>query len=324
MSQSVSHCVPPEMKMLERTLGDLTPNEFENLTYDLLCMLGLKNAVWRTPGADGGRDIEGIVATTDFSGQVSQQKWYVECKRYSSSIDWPTIYEKIAYADVQQADYMLLSTNNNPSPACESKISEWNLQRYRVVVRVWRGYDITRILEQFPHVRSKFNIGEQDAQQAAIRLQPLMFEVMKTVQSAYSLLAFGHDALPEVETCAALSELVTRKAHQLSEVGRIHADAPFDTPPTFSWLEWRDGGLKWPEAGLRAILCFYRHVTKAEKIVVTQCNSEVIIQAEQPKYNLSISAISFIRELCFWSFFELQERPENSISIRGCRVNGHG
>lgn len=136
----------------------LTPKEFENLTFDLLQSAGLRNMVWRTPGADGGRDIEGRYVINDLSGSITVQKWYVECKRYSSPIDWPTLFEKIAYAEVHQADYLLLVTTNNPSPQCETKISEWNAQRGRVQIRVWRGYEIDRLLEGYPVVATKFGL----------------------------------------------------------------------------------------------------------------------------------------------------------------------
>jgi hypothetical protein len=95
---------------------NLSPYQFENLTYDLLQAAGLKRLVWRTPGSDGGRDIEGLYTAIDFSSYHYTQKWYIECKRYSSSIDWPTVWNKIAYADARKVDFLLLVTNSNPSP----------------------------------------------------------------------------------------------------------------------------------------------------------------------------------------------------------------
>ena len=58
-------------------LKALTPAQFENVVYDLTTSAGLRNAIWRTPGPDGGRDIEGEMATTDFSGFHVITKWYV-------------------------------------------------------------------------------------------------------------------------------------------------------------------------------------------------------------------------------------------------------
>src|SRR5689334_4421657 len=106
-----------EGAILDR-IARLSPGQFENLTFDCMKAAGLKNVVWRTPGADGGRDIEGYAFDRDLSGQDVVQKWYVECKLYSSSLDWPTIWNKISYADAQGADFLLVVTNSNPSPTC--------------------------------------------------------------------------------------------------------------------------------------------------------------------------------------------------------------
>ena len=80
-----------------RRLGSITPTEFENLLYDLVIQRGMVNVAWRTPGADGGRDIEAQSVQRDFSGTQTVQKWFIECKRYTGSVDWPTIYGKLAY-----------------------------------------------------------------------------------------------------------------------------------------------------------------------------------------------------------------------------------
>src|SRR5258706_16433701 len=95
-----------------RLLTELTPLEFENLIFDLMTSRGMSNVVWRTPGADGGRDIEGQTTELDLSGTAVSRKWYVECKRYATSVDWPTIYPKLSYADSHHADFLLLCTTS--------------------------------------------------------------------------------------------------------------------------------------------------------------------------------------------------------------------
>jgi Restriction endonuclease len=73
-------------------LKRLQPEQFENLTYDILLLSGVQNLRWRTPGTDGGRDLEGDLTTVDFSGETVKQRWYIECKRYAQSINWPTTF----------------------------------------------------------------------------------------------------------------------------------------------------------------------------------------------------------------------------------------
>ena len=89
-------------------LAHLSPREFENLVFDCARAIGIRNLIWRTPGPDGGRDIEGQVYTRDISGHEKIETWYVECKRYNKSIDWPTVWKKTSHADVLHADVFFL------------------------------------------------------------------------------------------------------------------------------------------------------------------------------------------------------------------------
>lgn len=67
--------------MALKKLRELDDTDFENLVFDLMTAQGMLNVTWRTPGADGGRDIEGTVVHSDFSLTRTEQKWYVECRR---------------------------------------------------------------------------------------------------------------------------------------------------------------------------------------------------------------------------------------------------
>jgi hypothetical protein len=74
----------PRSKLVAR-LKQMQPQEFENLAYGLVFLCGAQNLRWRTPGADGGRDLECEFRVADFSGEHATEKWYVECKRYGKS-----------------------------------------------------------------------------------------------------------------------------------------------------------------------------------------------------------------------------------------------
>ena len=60
------------------------------------------NAVWRTPGRDSGRDIQGEWFVEDLSGHIGRQVWYIECKRHKSSVSWPKVWEKISFAEIRR------------------------------------------------------------------------------------------------------------------------------------------------------------------------------------------------------------------------------
>jgi hypothetical protein len=202
--------------MVLKAISKFEPRDFENLAFDLLQSAGMRNMVWRTPGADGGRDIEGQCVFNDLSGAITVQKWYVECKRYSSPVDWPTLWGKIAYADNQEADFLLLVTNSNPSPQCETQLSAWNAQRRRVQVRVWRGYEIANILDGYPAVATKYGLRDKPAP-IDVEFLPLFIEVTKVAQASYTALELNADPGPGLEVAASLTELIS-----LSRPARTH------------------------------------------------------------------------------------------------------
>lgn len=202
-----------------RKLNDLEDKELENLAYDLLIQKGLRNLRWRTPGADGGRDLEGENYYSDFSGELVTETWYVECKRYASSLSWSKVYEKIAYADNRSVDYLLIFTNSNPSPNCENEINAWNRSNRTPTIRFWRGYEIEKNLLQFPSVSIKYGLLERkDAPWAD---SDIGAEIAKIAMSANSAYTFEQAFSDQLEICASLSELMFIRQKQLKENGKF-------------------------------------------------------------------------------------------------------
>jgi hypothetical protein len=136
----------------------LNYTQFENLVFDLVQLLGLKNCVWMTPGRDGGRDIQGIFSSLDFSKSMRFEKWYIECKKYKSTVDWPTIWQKISIADVHKADLLLLVTTAEISPQAKNEIDQWNNTHRYPKVRFWDIHSLIRNLHYFPILSAKYNL----------------------------------------------------------------------------------------------------------------------------------------------------------------------
>lgn len=143
-----------------RSLGELSPTEFENLTFDLLRSSGMKNVQWRTPGSDGGRDIECEYSGRDFAGGHRLEKWFVDAKRYQASVAWPVVWEKISYADALDADFLLIVATSSASPQCIDNINSWNKQQKRPVVRFWSSHDIMFRLRQVPYLLAKYELKD--------------------------------------------------------------------------------------------------------------------------------------------------------------------
>lgn len=166
-------------------LGDLSPTQFENLIYDLVIAKRMVNVLWRTPGADGGRDIEAQSVLVDASGTQTATKWYIECKKYSGSVDWPTIHPKLSYADAAGADYLLLCTTSKFTPQAVNCCEQWNRARRYPQLRLWAGHDIAAQLSQFPDLKSRY--GLQSALSTPGKsLVSLSLAVSKAIGSYYS------------------------------------------------------------------------------------------------------------------------------------------
>jgi hypothetical protein len=213
--------VLPDNKRNLRSLIDLSPTEFENLTFDLVVAMGLKNVAWRTPGADGGRDIEATAPVKDFSGKHTSQKWFIECKRYSGSVDWPTIYGKLAYADSHVADYLLMCTSSQFTPAAITHADEWNNQRRNTKIRLWPSHVLEQQLLSHPDIQLKYGLTNTPGSPGQTIVN-LALVLSKTVATHYSNLVFS-DVEPDrmLEASRCISELITQRMTDLAEKAKI-------------------------------------------------------------------------------------------------------
>lgn len=128
------------------------------MTFDIVTTLGLRNAVWRTPGSDAGRDIEGEYFISDLSGQYQTQKWYIECKRYTNSVSWPTVWEKIAYAQTHDADILLIVTTSSLSPQAVDQVNIWNRSNKKPIIRFWGATEVVSKLNIYPQIAKKYGL----------------------------------------------------------------------------------------------------------------------------------------------------------------------
>lgn len=205
-----------------RSLLDMSSTEFENLTFDLVISMGLKNVAWRTPGADGGRDIEAEEFVRDFSGAHTAKKWFIECKKYSGSVDWPTIYGKLAYAESNQADYLLMCTTSQFTPAAINEVNKWNSQRKKTQIRLWPRQNLENQLLSHPDIHLKYGLISTPNSPGKTIVN-MALALSKTVATHYSNLVFSErnpDHMLEASRC--LSELITQRMTDLAENSRIN------------------------------------------------------------------------------------------------------
>lgn len=221
--------------MPARGLQDLTPTEFENLIFDIMIARGMANVTWRTPGADGGRDIEGNVVESDFSLSQSMKKWYVECKRYTtSSVDWPTIYPKVAYAHSNNADILLVCASGTISPQAVNEVTKWNADKKGPSIRLWTGHQIEAILSQHQDISWKYGLKDAPTPIAGSTLA-IMLALSKSVGSFYSSEVMNDKPIaPMLKAAQSLAQLLQGQMENTQHFGqfkfRKFAAAEYDVP----------------------------------------------------------------------------------------------
>ena len=278
-------------------IGKLSPLQFENLAYDLLLSLGMKNLEWRTPGADGGRDIEGELIVEDFSKSHNVEKWHIECKRYTDSVPWPTIHEKVSYADTSKVNFLLLVTNSTPSPTCRDEIKKWNEQKRFPRIRCWDGVKLEELILKEKIIRLKYNL-KTEKHHIDIFSSPLVEISTKTILSAY---ASEDKPSLALELAAALGDLLLSS---YSEYEKGSTNIYKRTQPERDLYEWVLLGDKcdvshFDPNGLRAMLCIVRFCGKYEKITLTQGNDEVelMVMSKTDLLEKSLAQISLISNI---------------------------
>lgn len=297
-------------RLLSR-IAKLTPTQFENLVFDLMVARGMVNVAWRTPGADGGRDIEGSVAIADFTGYQSTQRWFVECKRYKGSVNWPTIYEKTSYAHLK-ADVLLMCTTSSFTPAAITEVDRWNESRQPVMIRLWPGHELELQLSQHPDLLIKY--GLSDAVTTPGRsIVTLALALSKSVSSHYSATVFK-DAEVDLMLQAAqgFSNLLLKRMEDIEREGEIRIAYPLSRP-TLIKCAFPSDGIGMDEYGLVAFAAYLVALSKCE--IKIECPREGIcilkaatdLQPYVARYGAVFSSIAM------WSDIEFQS---NNKEIR--------
>lgn len=294
------------------TIKDLTPTQFENLAYDLVVSLGLANAIWRTPGRDGGRDIEGQFTSVDLSGHLQSQKWYVECKKYESAVDWPTIHEKIAYADSNSADFLLIVTTSSLSPQAVDEVNRWN-KKHHLRIRFWNGHEVERLLAIHPAIILKYGLSEPKLQSAAVALEALSLLTLKFSQAAYSKSVFRGQETKELEAAAALADLVMSRTK--SATRRLKSPGEVVRPEDlYDWLAVNHTHLsRFDRFGFRAFFAVLRTMIPSDTLALSAKQNVISLKLQRP---LTEGQQTDLRELAMQSDFELTVRP-NQLLLKG-------
>lgn len=245
---------------MTKTIGELSPTEFENLIFDLIRSLGLKNAVWRTPGRDVGRDIQGEWYVEDLSGHSGRQVWYVECKRHESSVSWPTVWEKISFAESNAADVLLFTVSSSLSPQAVDEVNKWNDQRKRPIIRFWNGSDIENKLRLFPLIAIKFSLSSDPRVEIGGALLPSVNILLKFSIAAHSAEVFDIESSDKKAVLYSMADLISARLSEAEKYG-VFSKAIFrEATDGFEWLKNAPilEKIKIDRYSIRALACYLK------------------------------------------------------------------
>jgi hypothetical protein len=269
----------------------------------------MTNAVWRTPGPDAGRDIEGQVSVVDMSENVSIERWYVECKRYSGSLDWPTVHGKAAYAENHGADFLLFATTGTLSPRCKEEVSRRETTRARPLIRVWDAAVLENMVARHPLLMVKYGFAA-DSIGVGNALLPLVTVTTKIVQAAYGNSLSGPRIDPGLELAAALVDLISARLAGLTAIGGNVPRRLIMERDIYEWCDLSDGQdlQKYDGYGLRAVLAGVRFFSGSRRVAIRALGEEriEIKPGDQKVMPGSAQAFQeFLKVVGLWSNLEM-------------------
>lgn len=294
------------MNIIVNKLKSLDPKLFENLSYDLLIQSGMTNLVWRTPGSDKGRDLEGEYPVIDFSGTGFTEKWYIECKRYESSIDWPTVFGKLSYAINNGADYLLMITTSNFSTNCVDEVNSWNASNKYPKIRCWPGYHLENYLHMFPSIILKYGLIISQP-----IVPPAFLDLAQAVAKATAA-AMGRDSIKSTETenleltfAGTLAELIQAKMQQYELEGKISPSYFKKDVDGFELDVYTEDIYKVDKFALRAMLAYIHILKKKDTIHIGPnlskgdftINVDLLLQPQ--------SDIDLLNLIAFWGCYQV-------------------
>jgi hypothetical protein len=289
----------------QRKLSSLSPTEFENLIYDLMTSSRMVNVAWRTPGADGGRDIEGITTERDLSGTQVTCRWFVECKKYKASVDWPTIYEKLAYAESNLADFLLMCTTATFSPNAISHVDAWNARRSPLKIRLWPKHEIENQLLQHPDLSLKYRLSKTPPLPGG-SIVALALALSKTVSSHFSRSVFaGRQTDLMLQASQTIADLLLARMEEVERYGAIQPSPPA-APLELPNCTFKKGMPSVDEFGLRAFISYLAALTNAKITIVRQGTRSCLISSTVDLASLVRRYSSAFFSIALWSEFEIQ------------------
>lgn len=140
----------------EIPFDELKGFDLEECLYWLLDGMGAKDIEWRLGGsgagaADGGRDIEARFYVPDTNGEIIAQRWWVECKGRSGTLERQAVVTACnnVVSDVEVA-CLVIATNTTFTNPTRDWVKKWQERFPFPRVLLWDRASLERILAEQP------------------------------------------------------------------------------------------------------------------------------------------------------------------------------
>ncbi|MGJ7878347.1 restriction endonuclease [Streptomyces rochei] len=133
----------------------------EELLFELLGAMGGVDVTWRTGGtgdgaADGGRDIEVSFLHPTPDGDVDREKWWVEVKGRSKSVEPLAVKSAVLNAaGNDDVDVLVVASNSDYTNPTRDWVKEWQRTHRRPRVRLWDKNVLDKLVRDNPVISAR-------------------------------------------------------------------------------------------------------------------------------------------------------------------------
>ena len=218
----------------------------------------------------------------------------------------------MAYADSQCADVFLLATNSNPSPTCESEISNWNSQKRAPTIRILRGYALVDLLSTKSHISLCHGLVDQDT---SIDKQVLSLSrlILGVVQAANSRFTFGLDGMVALEVAGILTELLEQRLSDMANYGHFGSGHMCRNVATAfpEWLNATGDYTRMEEVAYLSTAASIMYFSGAKEISTVACGNSYAFSLTKPKFEYDNGPPALLTVL-EWACGELSKVGESA------------
>jgi len=285
-------------------IQDLEPQIFENLVFDIIRDMNFHNVVWRTPGSDGGRDIEALRMIIDPTFGTHVEKWFIECKKYENSISWPLVYDKLSHAETLEADYLFLLTTSSMSPQCIDRINTWNNSRRLVKIRAWGNHDLITYLRHHAHIALKY--GLKAGTDKFLTMSGVALELTKIMSTIDGLHRSRRNSDNAIYYASSFARCWTERCNQIDKhkkfyiLPRVEIN---DLYLTVNNLHPSQNDVSW---GDELTLMWLNFVLEGKIAATLTCEGFIVVDLQEISENTTIKSTASLRIIEFLSGCEIQ------------------